>query len=488
MTLTIPYYLHRAVGVHVGDHAVRWVELRRTRRGPRLVTADEEPIRDGDLTAALAALKTRCRPSSPSVATHLDPLHVRHTTTTTPPPDDAAEPEEWAAHQLQRALPAPADPEAFAVRVRLLPGKEEAAASPGTLAFARTDAVAERTRTFEDAGLSPVVVTTLPAAAAQAIARAGRAHLLVLDAAEALLVDARDGEVIDVEPLGPVSPEVALEEAEHRAAALAETAPSRRALLSTVSLPADLAERATAKGWNAAPIPVRGLSPEHSLAAALALGLLRQTPALDFLPPDDARRRRMQREREAATSYTLGVGIALLLVLAALICGESYLGVQGRALDAELEAAAPRLATIRQAEAERDRLRAAAARAAEEAGAPSGARTLETLGRLVPERLWLTGLSLDPDSSGARLTLEGMTRDDGEDGTVTVLLERLEEAPAFGNARFANVRLDVAGSAARFGGGYRPDLDPDLQQFRVTAQLVPASTTPNSPLAAAVDP
>lgn len=156
--MLIPFYQDEGHGLLWEDERLTWVTVRRSGSQLQVVDVCRVPVRSGDTERALRMLVDRVAPSTPDVATHLEPSHVRlfEAQRGRHAPDD------WAESEARRRLPGGASLDDFVVRaVPLLGDDEDRDGEPYVLAVARREAVEARRDALEAVGLRAVAVSDL---------------------------------------------------------------------------------------------------------------------------------------------------------------------------------------------------------------------------------------------------------------------------------------------------------------------------------------
>lgn len=156
--MKLPFFEHRGTGVHITDRAIRWVELSRIGRHIRIVCAEFEEIRHGDIQAGLEKLAERVQPSFPFVAMNIGPSAVNRIVLEVPFFDDEENLAIWLNDTALEQIPEGSDPEEFMTSYQLFGDPDEG--EQCLFVTAGKQVVEERTGLAESAGLHPVILTT----------------------------------------------------------------------------------------------------------------------------------------------------------------------------------------------------------------------------------------------------------------------------------------------------------------------------------------
>lgn len=442
--MTLPFLHPSAAALHVGERRLTWVSAARWRHRLHALAITHEAFEDGDAAAALARLVARVKPPHPYVVTHLDAMHLRHAVLHGPAFDDAAAFGAWLQAEAARLLPPHAAPGDFVPRCLVLDEEDEQARC--LLVLASRNAVAQRVALLGGAGLKPLRLTSTSAALSQLIGLAAhrtetRTALLHLRTHDAVLMHAEEGRLaaMTLLPFSPAETEAALLLDE-----VGAVLPEGAGALSIVGEGAGrLADAARGGGPG---VPVRafgagafprlsGLADGEVPPVVLALHtLFTEAGAVNFLDEESIYEGRQAIEKREALRASLALGSLvglLLLVLTGVHAGLATRQAASSAvlqtLAAEVEARAAARADVARLERE---LRHAERLVAERTDV---ARLLESVGRAVPEALWLDAATLEETPGAVQLTLRGAAL---RERALAGYLHRLERA-AFG----ADVRL-----------------------------------------------
>lgn len=437
--MRVPFIHSTAAGLAITDTEVVWVSG--TRRGSRLrqLEGTHEAVEDGDVRAALARLVERVRPPDPYVATHLDPVHIRHVIVQGPALDDEAGFDAWLEDEAVRRLPPGASPDNFAVRVQVLEQAEDSTRC--LLALVRREAVEQQRALLEAVGLLPLGMGSIDVACSAALwlnpeFAEGQSAVLLLRPDEGVLLHYQDGLLQAIVSLSCGSATTdALSLVEEVATHMTPT-PDGLFVMGTEA--AEFIAQARDAGLFECPLhegivgptlygKESSMSASYAPATALALQqLFSAREALNFLEPEAVSEQLQEIEKHEAmrTVLMLGSVLGVLYLLVTLLA--VYLGEEQAAAEAALDKLAGQVAQVEEVHQAVTRLErdvAQAERLVVERTRIAG--VMEGIGRGVPDSLWLEALALEADAlDGAHLTLTGVAYQEGDVARYLEYLER----------------------------------------------------------------
>lgn len=156
--MKLPFIQHKGIGLHITDCVLRWVELSRIGDRIRMIASDTQKILKGDIEKALAELMQRQDPSYPFVTVNIGSQHVRQRTVDLPGFEDEEYLQHWLQEQIEQIIPEGLTKEHFVSRFHLM-GAEEGKRKC-VFFLVNKEAVEERKRLLETAGLYPQIITT----------------------------------------------------------------------------------------------------------------------------------------------------------------------------------------------------------------------------------------------------------------------------------------------------------------------------------------
>ena len=439
--MRVPFIHSTAAGLSITGTEVVWVSG--TRRGSRLRRLEEthEAVENGDVRAALARLVERVRPSDPYVATHLDPVHIRHVIVQGPALDDETGFEAWLEDEAVRRLPPGASPNDFAVRVQVLEQTEESTRC--LLALVRREAVEQQRALLEAVGLEALGMGSSDMAFSAALwfnpaFAEGQSAVLLLRPADAVLMPYQDGLLQSMIPLASGTAMTDALSLVEEVAMHMTPAPDRLFVVGTEAA-AFIAQAREVRLFEcplheeivdpAFFVDASTTSAGYAPAAALALQqLFSAREALNFLEPAEVSPRLQEIEKAEAVRALLMLGSILGALYLLVTFVTVYLGGKQAAAEATLDTLAGEAAQIEETRRTVTRLEqdiAQAERLMVERTHVAG--TLERIGQGVPDGLWLEALALQADASAeAHLTLTGVAYQEGD---VAHYLDYLERTP-----------------------------------------------------------
>lgn len=450
--MNVPFVHNEAAGLYLSDAEVCWVSLRTQAGRLRHVRCAVEPVERGDVRAALQRLVARVAPSHPYVATHLDPLHVRHALLDGPGFDDDEVLAAWVTDHAARRLPPGARLDRFIVRRHVLERSEDRTRC--LLSIAPREAVEERKHLLAAVGLKPLLLSAVDADVGFVLAfqpdfLAGRAAVLLVQAGRAVLAEYRDGVFQATIPLahGAASPDALAHELDEVFSAEAGDGRPVRAMLHVVGhgagevvarlqevLPQDLR---IYDGRLLIPAGRRTLPLAGAQIPAAALAMHRLYPALggiDFLDEDTAVAALQEQEKREAVRVSLYAGGCVLAFTAAALLATTLLGAAQARTGAEMLRMADQVAEVEQARAALERLAQEVAQAERLVSERTHAAVaLEQVGRAAPGSLWLEAIRLTTTPTATlQLSLQGAAFGEAD---LSQYLHRLEEAQSVREVR-----------------------------------------------------
>ena len=438
--MRLPFIHSRAAGLSITDTEVVWVSG--MRRGTRLRQLEgmHEAVENGDVQAALARLVERVRPSDPYVATHLDPVHIRHMIIQGPVLDDNASFDTWLEDEAVRRLPPGASPDDFAIRVQVLEQTDESTRC--LLALVRREAVEQRRAQLEVVGLEAIGMGSIDTAFSAALwlnpaFAEGQSAVLLLRPPDAVLMHYQDGLLQSMVSL-PSRMEMDVLSLVEEVAMHMTPAPDRLFVVGTEAaafiiqahdvrlFECPLHEEIVDPAFF---VDASTTSASYVPASALALQqLFSAREAINFLEPEEVSPKLQEIEKDEAMRATLMLGSILAALYLLVTFLTVYLGGMQAAAEATLDTLAGQVAQIeavRQTVTRLERDIAQAERLVVERTHVAG--TLEGIGKGIPDGLWLEALALQADASAeAHLTLSGVAYQEGD---VARYLDYLERTP-----------------------------------------------------------
>ena len=449
--MKLPFIQHNGIGIHITQHAIRWVEISRINEKLKLKKVAVEKV-ENDLASSLNKLIGKLNISFPYVTVNIDGSHVKQKLIELPDFDEQEYLQYWVEEQQKDLIPKGLNQEEFVIKHHFVGVEPEQRYA--LFITARKQAIVDRVELLRTAGLKPVAITTGHLQAGYGLAFDEK----FIDGKAPLLSIYEDGSTLHLYNQGVLSKYYELSGSW---ASISEAVDEAITILvsdgSSQNLKEQIIHVAASEYYNEAEPPSTFTEPfakntvmvqllselsgvDNSISSdfAIACGMaIRQLyPAMDTINLLGAEEHEIiTKEIQKKDAFLTGIlsGGAVVLVFLLLMIAQFF-------LSSNLENATQQVARMSD---KIDRVNLVAekvthlndqvvqARALVE-GRTSMAEMLEVTGRSLPNRVWLNELSFSKSETGNEVTLYGYAHNDA---LVAALMERLEKETETQNVR-----------------------------------------------------
>lgn len=159
MAYKLPFIQHNAIGIHITDMKVRWVELSRIGDRVRVVNHDSEKV-NGEVEASLVNLVNRQIPRLPFVIVNIDSSMVIKKLMNAPVIEESELLDAWIEKQYSLLMEGRDNWDSYLIRHTFLGGGNEDETGAFFIAAVRKEAVERIEMLIRNTGLEPAIITT----------------------------------------------------------------------------------------------------------------------------------------------------------------------------------------------------------------------------------------------------------------------------------------------------------------------------------------
>lgn len=155
--MKIPFLQHIGIGIHISDKAIRWVELSRMGDTLKIQSVDTEEVKNGDIEGCLSALVERRNPSYLYVTVNVDSRHLKQQVIDVPDFNDPEYFDHWLDEQVEKLLPGELERNQFIWQYHLLGSEGD---QKCLFTITKKQAIENRRELLASVGLKPIIITT----------------------------------------------------------------------------------------------------------------------------------------------------------------------------------------------------------------------------------------------------------------------------------------------------------------------------------------